>query len=323
MRYTTVSTSGRRSSSRFGTTNGMWAALIFALARVIRCPTVASLVKKARAISGTVSPATSRRVRAKRASVPSAGWQQVKISRSWSSSTAGVGCGSGWCMRASACLAWRCDSRRSRSMALRDAVVISQPPGLGGIRSRQAVTAARTASPAASSATSRSPKRRASEATTRGHSSRKTSSIISGRSRRERANLDLAPARLGPLGGQFEGDVQVGGVDDPEPTDPLLGLEVRPVGEDRLVARTVDHRGGGRGPEAAGEDEVALGGQLVVEHPGGGHGRLGLLGGPVGAVLAGGRVEVRLLAVHREQVLRHLRPPWPRPRRSPRASGSA
>src|SRR5438105_423742 len=63
----------------------MPASTIFRLARTIRCAMVASLVRKARAISGVVSPITARRVSATCASRLSAGWQQVKISRSRSS----------------------------------------------------------------------------------------------------------------------------------------------------------------------------------------------------------------------------------------------
>ena len=55
------------------------------LARTIRCATVASGTRNARAISGVVSPPSSRSVSATRASVESTGWQQVKISRSRSS----------------------------------------------------------------------------------------------------------------------------------------------------------------------------------------------------------------------------------------------
>ncbi len=58
-------------------------------------------------------------------------------------------------------------------MALRVAVVVSHAPGLGGTPSRgQRSTAVANASAAASSAVSRSPKRRVRAATTRAHSSR-------------------------------------------------------------------------------------------------------------------------------------------------------
>ena len=55
----------------------MCAALIFCFERVIRCAMVVSGTKKAAAISATVRPPSSRRVRATRFSGASAGWQQV------------------------------------------------------------------------------------------------------------------------------------------------------------------------------------------------------------------------------------------------------
>jgi hypothetical protein len=51
----------------------MCAALILALARVIRCRMVVSGTRKARAISGTVSPPTMRSVSATRLCIASAG----------------------------------------------------------------------------------------------------------------------------------------------------------------------------------------------------------------------------------------------------------
>src|SRR4029079_7164271 len=45
----------------------------------------------------------------------------------------------------------------------------------------------------------------------------------------ERTDLDLGPARLGALGRELEGHVEVGCVDDPETSDDLLGLEVGAV----------------------------------------------------------------------------------------------
>ena len=63
----------------------MRAAAIFFLARVIRADMAGSETRKALATSPVVSPHTSRRVSATRASAASAGWQQVKISRSRSS----------------------------------------------------------------------------------------------------------------------------------------------------------------------------------------------------------------------------------------------
>ncbi len=86
-------------------------------------------------------------------------------------------------------------------MALLPAVVVSQPPGFGGVPSTGHFSrATRSASLAASSATSMSPKRRTSEATTRPYSSRKIRSIADGGDRLglrrlERPDLDLAPRR--------------------------------------------------------------------------------------------------------------------------------
>ena len=51
------------------------------LARTMRCATVDSGTRNARAISSVVSPPSSRSVSATRASVESTGWQAVKISR--------------------------------------------------------------------------------------------------------------------------------------------------------------------------------------------------------------------------------------------------
>ena len=60
-------------SSSDGTRYGMRAALILALARVIRLSMVVSCTRKARAISGTVRPPTMRRVSAMRLSIANAG----------------------------------------------------------------------------------------------------------------------------------------------------------------------------------------------------------------------------------------------------------
>src|SRR6476661_1010044 len=117
----------------------------------------------------------------------------------------------------------------------------------------------------------------------------------------ERTDLDLAPARLRALGGELERHVEVGGVDDPEPADVLLGLEVGPVGDHRGLARAVDD-GRGRGLlEATGEQPVAVGLELVVEGTRRGERLLHLLLGPVLAELVAlGR------AVDGKQVLRHV-----------------
>src|SRR4051794_6238481 len=282
----------------------MCAPLILALARVMRCAIVVSGTRNAAAISATVSPPSSRRVSATRASGASAGWQQVKSSRRRSSSTAPVGsCGvSSWIIRAAWCLASRCCSRRIRSIARRTAVVVSQPPGLGGTPSTgQRSRAARSASPAASSATSRSPKRRVSEATTRPNSSRKirsTSPLILRQSfALERPHLDLATAGGRTLLRPLQRLVEVGGLDHPEAAEVLLRLGVRPVAHDRGVARVVHGRGLLDRRQAPREHPGARVADLLVEAVDGLEDRLHLLQGR----------ELRVVVVvHRQQVLGHV-----------------
>src|SRR6266511_2655809 len=256
----------------------MCAALIFALARVIRRAIVVSCTRKARAISGTVRPPSRRRVSATRASIASAGWQQVKTSLSRSSSTGPVGSGgvSSYTIRAAWCLASRCDSRRSQS----------------------------NASAVASSATSRSPKRRARSATTRAHSSwwarviacstvgPVTALAALGRIPRfdTLAPSSFLPGAVTPgLPGTSEpvhllrpvehgrepaGPVSrrrvVGHVHDGEAAEVLLGLDVRAVGEDGLAVDRLDtaHRGGPVEP-AVGEDQNIFGQHLLDHGPGG------------------------------------------------------
>src|SRR5205823_12611551 len=253
-----------------------------ALARAIRRAIVVSCTRKARAISATVRPPSRRRVSATRASVASAGWQQVKTNLSRSSSTGPVGSGglSSYTMRAAWCLASRCDSRRSQSIALRVAVVASQPPGLGGTPSRGHRSAAATnASAVASSATSRSPKRRARPATIRAHSwwwarviacstVEPVTALANGRTPRcgtwaphSRFPGAVAPGLpetsepvylLRPVehGCQPAGPVPrrrvVGHVHDGEAAEVLLGLDVGAVGEDGFAVNRLDtaHRGG-------------------------------------------------------------------------------
>ncbi len=67
---------------------------------------------------------------------------------------------------------WPALARRSRSIALRRAVVASQPPGLGGGASRQRSMASTNASWTASAASPTSPIRAASAAVIRGASAR-------------------------------------------------------------------------------------------------------------------------------------------------------
>ncbi len=63
----------------------MPALAIFRLARSRRCPIVASETRNARATAEVDKPETTFSVKATCASMDSAGWQQVKISRNLSS----------------------------------------------------------------------------------------------------------------------------------------------------------------------------------------------------------------------------------------------
>ena len=113
----------------------MLAARILFLARTSRWAMVASGTRKARAISGVCSPAISRRVSATWASGARAGWQQVKIRRSWSSATGPTVLGVRRVRSMRVASAWRSsrvDSRRMRSIPRLRAVVMIQPAGLGG-----------------------------------------------------------------------------------------------------------------------------------------------------------------------------------------------
>ena len=141
----------------------MPAALILRFARTSRCAIVGSATRKARAISGVVSPPSVRRVSATCASVASAGWQQVKTSSSRSSGKVVVSSMvSSVASATSSCRVFSASVRlrRMRSMARLRAVEISQAPGLAGTPSRgQRSAATANASCAASSARSKSPRK--------------------------------------------------------------------------------------------------------------------------------------------------------------------
>ena len=182
-RCTTVRTASSRggSSSSGGTRNGIRAAAILRLARVIRRATPASPVRRTAAIAATSTPQTRRRVSATCDSRVRAGWQQVKTSRSGS---VGPGASSAAGSMSNGSFRRSVASRRSRSRAILWAVVVSQPTGLSGTPSGQVSRARSTASCAQSSARSRSLVSRAVEATTIGHVLRKTSSGVVIRRRR-------------------------------------------------------------------------------------------------------------------------------------------
>jgi hypothetical protein len=160
----------------------MRASAILRLARTIRLPMVGSETKKARAISPVERPPSVRSVSATRAGIASAGWQQVKISRSRSStielsSSIDGSSSSSASRRVNSASRWARSatdrSRRRRSIARRRAAAVIHAPGLAGTPSRrQAVTAASNASCTASSASWKSPACRIRVASTIARSSR-------------------------------------------------------------------------------------------------------------------------------------------------------
>src|ERR1700722_17623878 len=181
-------------------------------------------------------------------------------------------------------------------MARLRAVVTIHAPGLGGSPSDGHLAAATVnASWTASSAASISPRKRIRVATQRPYSRRNTSSTVTAREStaagpagsllvggvyadsvlevpaEQRADLDRPSfCRRGELG-PLQGGVQVGRVDDPEPGQVLLGLGVRPVGEQKISAGLADHRRRLRAAlHAALEHERVRLLQLVAElaHPG-------------------------------------------------------
>src|SRR6266508_1289882 len=301
------------------------AVRILALARTSRCAMVGSGTRKARAISGVRSPPSVRRVSATLASDESAGWQQVKMSRSRSSTILLRSCWSGspaprvmsWA--SSLCFSARRRSRRSRSMALLRAVVVIQPPGLAGTPVRgQRSRATRKASWTASSARSKSPSTRMRVATARPDSYRKTCSTTPPASLgpaaatpspvrvgprwelHDRADLDRAVAGAGDPRRHFDGLVQVLAVDHVVAAELLLGLREGPVGGERpAVPDPHGGGGGGRVQRLARLEEPAVDdvlGEAVVRR---GHG---------GGVGLGGLGERLLVAVDGKHVAHGLPP---------------
>ena len=162
----------------------MRAPAIFLFARTSRCCMADSVVRNARAISDVCRPPSVRSVSATRASGASAGWQQVKISRSRSSgmelSSISSSSPRGTSASSSRTLSSSLRARRIRSIALFRAVVVIHAPGLrGSPRSGQTSSATRNASWTASSARSKSPRTRMSAATARPDSSRNRRSTAS------------------------------------------------------------------------------------------------------------------------------------------------
>src|SRR5690242_19323274 len=176
----------------------------------MRCATVASGTRKARATSSVVRPPSSRRVSATRASVESTGWHVVNTSRRRSSSNgssaaaARSGCSTPPPRRSSSCPSSRVlrswtSARRRRSTARCFAVAMSQAPGLSGTPdSGHCSSAATSASCARSSARPTSRTIRARPAISRADSIRQTASIV----RLTSGDATAAPglrARLGLL----------------------------------------------------------------------------------------------------------------------------
>src|SRR5438876_559840 len=257
--HTNTASSRPVSASSGGTSYGIRATRILALARTSRCAMVDAGTRKARAISSVDRPPSVRSVSATCASVASAGWQHVKIRRSLSSGTGASSSAvdSAMCRAISASFRARRVRRRRRSMALCRAVPISQATGFAGRPAAgHCSSAAANASCSASSATSMSPSTRISVARIRPYSVRKISSMRivarwagypTGRLRarhrlfrevhlHDGPNLDRAahPHRRDPRR-EDDGLVEVLRLHDEVATELLLRLGERAVRRDRLT----------------------------------------------------------------------------------------
>src|SRR5882757_9353450 len=285
---------------------------------------VGSVTRNDRATSWVDRPQRSRSVSATCASVESAGWQQVKISRSRSSRTGPSSSGmlgssvAGEMTATSPSSSRPRDSRRRRSMARLRAVVVIQPPGLGGRPSPGHLPRAMAnASCTASSATSMSPKTRIRAATDRPDSSRKIRPISASPGLGaapvprtpsgpgfvpERADLDRSPDDGTRLGRPDERCIEILSGDYVEAAEVFPRLREWPVGRQHLAAGHA-HDGGGAGfVQATAEDPRARRLHLRLQ----GHDLLvGLPHLLVDHRLAGLAVD----AVDGQQVLRHGDPP--------------
>src|SRR4029079_11577470 len=215
-------------------------------------------------------PRSSRSVSATCTFGASAGWQQVNIRRSRSSPsgpTASSSLGSSRACSSAAC-AWRSlrdASRRSRSIARLRAVVMIHPAGRGGSPSAgQCSSAAMKASCTASCAMSMSAKTRTSTATARPYSSAKTRSISADCTSviaeasvlavvLERPHFDGQRDDTGGPASALQRRVEIGGADDREPAEVLLALDIRAVGDQRLVPFLLHDRGRAGVVQAPGE----------------------------------------------------------------------
>src|SRR5579872_1980236 len=214
----------------------MPAARILAFARTSRCAIVSSLTRNARATAAVGSEQTVRRVSATCASSASAGWQQVKISRSRSSSpnaaaASSVSTGAAWRSISTSdascsCFERKAILRRIWSSARRRPTAISQARGLSGGASAQASAAAAKAS--------------STQAAAPATLIRPASAIH----RPDRPHLDRTVLGGGDLGGDADRLVQVLGLDQVVAAELFAGLGERAVRGQRLAVAD-PHRGGG------------------------------------------------------------------------------
>src|SRR5713226_4824154 len=285
---------------------------------------VCSVTRKERATSLVVRPPSSRRVSATCASVDSAGWQQVKMRRSRSSCTGLVSSGrpgsslSGVSTATAPRSSCPRASRRRRSMARLRAVVVIQPPGLGGRPSRAHVRrATANASCTASSARSMSPKARTRAAIDRPDSSRKiwptaassslgtasmSCSVSALRYVSERPDLDRLRDCCGGLRRPGERCVEVVGLDDVKAAKVFLRLREWAVGGQHLAVGHAHDRCGVGFVQGAAEKPSACRLHLLLEDADPLH--------ELPHLLLGHRVAALTLdAVDGQQVLRHADPP--------------
>ncbi len=236
----------------------MCACRIFCRARVSRLAIDASLTSRARATSGVVRPHSVRSDSATWVSGARLGWQQVKTSRSRSSSTTeSTGSSSARSVSiAAASLSPRAASRRIRSTARRLATVRSQATGLSGTPSRGQVSSARSvASCTASSARARLPVQRVRVASTSRPDARtrvarvsvgSVTQVVRPAEVDDRSHLDGATPGGGDPGRPGDRLVEVRALEEVEAGERLLRLGVRAVGRDDVPALLADAHGGGR-----------------------------------------------------------------------------
>src|SRR3954453_22095873 len=295
----------------------MPASLIFCLARTRRCAIASSLTRRARATCAVDSPQTVRSVSATWTSGANAGWQQVKISRSMSSSSIAGG-SAGACAFSSRSGPSACSLPRKtawrliRSIALCLATLTSQARVLSGTsHAGQRANATAKASWSASSARSKSPTRRISVASARPASSRKILSISDNVICRcaaalslvvdpDRPHLDRADARRRNPRRDLDRGIEILGLHEVIAAELLARFGKRAVGLQRLaLALAYGRRGRGRLQpvarlEIAALDDALREGLIFRRHP-----------------LPGRRTHIRVLGfvlVDHQQILHRLTP---------------